>query len=285
MTKIYTPHTQRETAMVVPTPGFDFRGLSEKSIQSVLHKLEQRYVSPGMDPCVPICLTLDLSGSMAWHLDMIKKIIRQVVMNLSFVNVRLYMLEIVAIYNSEAKLVYFGDVCDLDLEAFIRSLPNPNGMTPYAEALTIGMDLMDRVYKTLEDCEHYYNPCGVLLTVTDTLENGSNGNHAVEITRAISNAMQNGTRVVTEFVTQTNQKGLISGGYKVFIDQDTSEHQLELFVNALRVGSSLVNKGTDDYKEPDQINRSEYNNYLARRLITEMNGAYEKRIKPAFVRG
>ena len=277
-TKVYIPRTCN-TPTAAPACHVKIGGLTDAEISAEVDRIRNLRASPGMNPRLPLCLIIDLSGSMSRHTEMIKKILREMIEQLQLVQHRDYTLDLIVIHNGSAKTVYYGDVKNIVPTLLIDMLPEePFGTTPYADALSIGSTHMDTLYRAMECAGQWYNPAGVILCVTDCENNMGNG---ADITARLAKEFVEGKRIITEFVTMLNEKGLCPGGYKVFIDQTTSTSQVNAFMKALRVGSSTVQTGKGDYEEPDCRKREKWNQYLADRLIAEIAASYDRCIKPS----
>lgn len=271
-TKVYIPRTCN-TPTAAPACLVKIGGLTDAEISVEVDRIRNLRASPGMNPRLPLCLIIDLSGSMSKHAEMIKKILREMIEQLQLVQHRDYTLDLIVIHNGSAKTVYYGDVKNIVPKSLISMLPEPCGSTPYADALSIGSTHMDTLYRAMECAGQWYNPAGVILCVTDCENNMGNG---ADITARLAREFVEGKRIITEFVTKLNEKGLCPGGYKVFIDQTTSTDQVEAFMKALKVGSSTVQTGKGDYEEPDYRKREKWNQYLADRLIAEIAASYDR---------
>lgn len=276
-TKVYIPRSC-VTPVEAPACLVKIGGLTDAEISAEVDRIRHLRASPGMNPRLPLCLIIDLSGSMSKHTEMIKKILREMIEQLQLVQHRDYTLDLIVIHNGSAKTIYYGDVKRVVPESLISLLPEPYGSTPYADALSIGSTHMDTLYRAMEDAGQWYNPTGVILCVTDCENNMGNG---ADITARLAREFVEGKRIITEFVTKLNEKGLCPGGYKVFIDQTTSTFQVEAFMKALKFGSSTVQTGKGDYEEPDCRKREKWNQYLADRLIAEIAASYDRCIKPS----
>lgn len=276
-TKVYIPRTCN-TPTAAPACHVKIGGLTDAEISAEVDRIRNLRASPGMNPRLPLCLIIDLSGSMSKHTEMIKKILREMIEQLQLVQHRDYTLDLIVIHNGSAKTVYYGDVKNIVPKSLISMLPEPYGSTPYADALSIGSTHMDTLYRAMEGAGQWYNPAGVILCVTDCENNMGNG---ADITARLAREFVEGKRIITEFVTKLNEKGLCPGGYKVFIDQTTSTFQVEAFMKALKFGSSTVQTGKGDYEEPDCRKREKWNRYLADRLIAEIAASYDRCIKPS----
>ena len=275
-TRVYIPRSC--ITPVEPPCLVKIGGLTDAEISNEVDRIRHLRASPGMNPRLPLCLIIDLSGSMSSHMEMIKKILREMIEQLQLVQHRDYTLDLIVIHNGSAKTIYYGDVKRIVPESLISLLPEPYGSTPYADALSIGSAHMDTLYKVMEDAGQWYNPTGVIFCVTDCENNMGNG---ADITARLAREFVEGKRIITEFVTKLNEKGLCPGGYKVFIDQTTSTVQVKDFMKALKLGSSTVQTGKGDHEEHDYRKREKWNRYLADRLIAEIAACYDRCIKPS----
>lgn len=134
---------------------------------------------------VPVCLCLDISGSMDGEpIDELNE------------GVRLFYDAIrddeVAAYSAEISIVTFGGSeaeCMADF-ASLQLQPEPpvlkaNGLTPMGEAVNMGLDLLERRKKEYKDVGvDYYQPWLVLMT--DGAPNGK----SEELTRAINRTVE-----------------------------------------------------------------------------------------------
>lgn len=275
-TRAYNPHV-RVRAPEIPPTAIKIAGCTEDEITAEISRIKQLPASPGMNPRLVITVVVDLSGSMGHHVPMIKEMLKEMIKQLSLVNFRDYTLDLILIHNSSAKTVYFGDIRKLKIEESLSLLPEPSGMTPYVDALTLGYNHMNELYRAIEEAEQWYNPNGVFLCITDCLNNQGDGS---AITKALTNDFLEGRRTVAEFVTQQNEKGLCPGGYKIFIDQANSRHQVASFMQALRVGSSSVSAIDANTYIPNRRDREARNRFLGDRLAAEMAVCYDRCIKP-----
>lgn len=277
-TKVYSPRPRTEAPVEeAPVCRINLNGLTKETIMAEIERIRQLPASPGMNPRLAICLVIDLSGSMTPYVDMIHTILREMITQLQLVTFRDYTLDVILIHNSFARTIYYGDVKALNLEMLLSLLPAPNGMTPYADALTQGARHMDMLYGAVEQAGQWHNPCGVFLCVTDSKNTCKNG---LAITEELSKAFLEEKRVVAEFVTQRNEAGLCHGGYKIFIDRSNSETLVASFMQALRVGSSSVTALAGNYHVPERRDRAAWNRFLAQRLFAEIAASYERSILP-----
>lgn len=261
-TKIYAPH---EHSFLT--------ALTDEEVKAKLGEIANLRPSPGMLPIVPVSMILDYSGSMVSYKPQLEMILSETVNILSRVDNRMFVFELFVINDSEVKLVYFGDIKGVDAPKMLAALPEPSGMTPYAEALNNAYTLMSRVYDIGEEKGFWYNPCGVFLTVTDSLANDKDDFFEENITELLAKDAENGTRFLTEFVTQNNEEGLCPGGFKLFIDASTSEQDIRQFLRALCAGTSTVGTTKNADEVPRPRDREKRNRYLADRLIYEMETA------------
>lgn len=129
---------------------------------------------------VPVCLCLDVSGSMEG--EPVNELNRGVQLFYDAIKE-----DEVAMYSAEICIVTFGGSRAVCLEDFgsLEMQPNPpllkaDGMTPMGEAVNMALDLLDRRKKEYKDKGvDYYQPWLVLMT------DGSPNGDSKELTRAI----------------------------------------------------------------------------------------------------
>ena len=258
--------------------GFDLNGISEQDIAEYIGRVGRLPSSPGMIRRLGFCLVVDLSDSMARYFQMTKQLIKEIIEQLNLANYQVYTIDLILIHNNYVRTIYYGDHKRFDVDRLIQALPTPRGCTPYAQALAIGANHMKKLYDTMEDAKHYYNACPSYMSITDSLNNRDDGKKEVE---NLAKQVAAGQSVITEFITQLSEPGLFHGGYKVFIDQDTSKDQVDCFMHAFWVGSSTITIMEDGHcKLPDKRDREGRNRFWADNLLFELSTSYDRRIQP-----
>lgn len=262
--------------------GFDLNGISEQDIEEYISGVGRLPSSPGMSRRLGFCLVVDLSGSMDPYFQMTKYVIKEILTQLNLANNQIYTIDLILIHNNYVRTIYYGDhkyFKNEDLvDSRIETLPTPIGCTPYAQALAIGAKHMKKLYDTMENAKHYYNACPAYMSITDSLNNRDEGEKEVQ---NLAKQVAAGQAAMTEFITQLSEPGVFHGGYKVFIDQDTSKKQVDNFMHAFWVGSTTMTILDGGYCAlPDIRDRHGRNQFLADNLLFELNASYDRRIQP-----
>ena len=151
-------------------------------MDNMLLRMEDLVNNP--TPRVPVCLCLDVSGSMSGPpIDELNQ------------GVKLFYDAIkddeVALYSAEVSVVTFGGTdasCIVDF-ASLELQPNPpylnaSGMTPMGEAVNLALDLLEQRKEEYKDKGvDYYQPWLVLMT--DGVPNGSNSEYMRAVQRTV----------------------------------------------------------------------------------------------------
>ena len=134
---------------------------------------------------VPVCLCLDISGSMQGKpIDELNKGVRLFYDTIKDDEVATYSAEISIVTFGGTKAEYMADFASLQLQ------PNPpvlfaSGLTPMGEAVNMGLDLLERRKEEYKDAGvDYFQPWLVLMT--DGIPNGK----PEELTRAINRTVE-----------------------------------------------------------------------------------------------
>ena len=134
---------------------------------------------------VPVCLCLDISGSMQGKpIDELNKGVRLFYDTIKDDEVAAYSAEISIVTFGGTKAEYMADFASLQLQ------PNPpvlfaSGLTPMGEAVNMGLDLLERRKEEYKDAGvDYFQPWLVLMT--DGIPNGK----PEELTRAINRTVE-----------------------------------------------------------------------------------------------
>ena len=134
---------------------------------------------------VPVCLCLDISGSMQGKpIDELNEGVRLFYDTIKDDEVAAYSAEISIVTFGGTKAEYMADFASLQLQ------PNPpvlfaSGLTPMGEAVNMGLDLLERRKEEYKDAGvDYFQPWLVLMT--DGIPNGK----PEELTRAINRTVE-----------------------------------------------------------------------------------------------
>ena len=134
---------------------------------------------------VPVCLCLDISGSMQGKpIDELNEGVRLFYDTIKDDEVATYSAEISIVTFGGTKAEYMADFASLQLQ------PNPpvlfaSGLTPMGEAVNMGLDLLERRKEEYKDAGvDYFQPWLVLMT--DGIPNGK----PEELTRAINRTVE-----------------------------------------------------------------------------------------------
>lgn len=251
---------------------------SEERMKQYLNEIANIKLSAMTPVRTPICVTLDLSGSVRRFFESIKFLFTTLTDELMMVgrSARQYTLIIMLIHNSEPKLGYIGDLKEFDCENFIDSLPEPHGNTPLAKSFCMVDDYLKQLNDTLENNKHWYT-VPVFFTITDSGDNGSADDCADAIKRYTKD-IQDGKKLFIEFVTGANPNGLNLGGYKVLMDGKDSKSKIKLFVEALRgaTSSDVPMNNTSTIRKPPKENRKEFNEYYSDIMLFNFQMCFER---------
>lgn len=257
---------------------FAFAPFSEEKVKAYLNEIANIKLSSMTPVRTPICITLDLSGSMTKLFENIKFLFSHMTEELMSVgrSTRQYTLIIMIINNGEPQLGYVGDLTSFNCKDFVESLPNPYGMTPLAKSFSEADDILKKLYDVLETHKHWYT-VPVFFTITDSEENGSKDDCTKAI-RRYSKDIQDGKKLFIEFVTNKNPNGLKLGGYKVHIDGKDSKSKIILFVDALKTASSTDVKLGDTFtsNKPHKENREAFNAYYSDIMLFNFKMCFER---------
>lgn len=151
-------------------------------MDNMLLRMEDLVNNP--TPRVPVCLCLDVSGSMSGppidELNQGVKLLYDAIKD-----------DEVALYSAEVSVVTFGGTdasCIVDF-ASLELQPNPpylnaSGMTPMGEAVNLALDLLEQRKEEYKDKGvDYYQPWLVLMT--DGVPNGSNSEYMRAVQRTV----------------------------------------------------------------------------------------------------
>ena len=256
----------------------DFAPWDKEKIDNYLNEIAATPLSAMTPVRTPICITLDLSGSMKNFFESIKFLFTRLTDELMTVgrSARQYTLIIMVIHNSEPTLRYFGDLKKFNCEEFIKSLPSPYGTTPLAKSFCMADDILKQLNDTMETNNHWYT-VPVFFTITDSAENGDNNDCADAIKRYTKD-IQDGKKLFIEFVTGRNPNGLNLGGYKVPLDGHDSKSKIKLFVEALRgaTSSDVPMDNTSVIRKPPKENRKDFNEYYSDIMLFNFKMCFER---------
>lgn len=249
-----------------------------KRIEQLLDEISKIKIHAGSPVCTPIYVTLDCSGSMKPHFNAIKKLFKYLSESLQKVskNARDYILIIQIINNNKISLAYAGMIKDFNCEAFLRSLPEPYGMTPLSKNFKVAEEMIRLVYETLESQKWYYT-VPIFFTVTDNKENSSSDDCSESISHYRED-IRDGKKLFVEFITKKNSSGFNLGGYKVPIDSEESENLISKFVNVLKAASSvdaIIGDKTISSSRPIKQERAKFNQYYSNLLLLNFKTCFD----------
>ncbi|MBO6046474.1 MAG: VWA domain-containing protein [Erysipelotrichaceae bacterium] len=247
--------------------------LSSVEISEQIYRLENMKVGVMTNPRTPLCIILDLSGSMELYKDQIKSIVRQTVNHLKAVGKRYFTLIIIGIYRDRSRVLYFGELRDFDAEAFIGTLPLMcRGHSPLVSAFRKADTYLGEVMKA---CEVSKQICTIpfFFIVTDA-KCTENTERYTGILKTLSEDMAYNRKIIVECVTSDNEDGVDFGGYKILMDQEDSEKTIINCMKALQLASSTdvdaTNGPFDQVSRPPKNNRVAYGEYLSHILATNV---------------
>lgn len=253
-----------------PKTKFAFPSSDEERIGNYLRDIANISLSAMSPVHTPICITLDLSGSMNSYFESIKFLFTDMTKELMSVgrSQRQYTLIIMIINNGVPSLGYIGNLRDFDCAEFVKGLPKPYGKTPLAKSFNMADNILDRLYNVLETNRHWYT-VPVFFSITDTEENGSKDDCTAAVKKYTEDIKEN-KKLFIEFVTKKNPNGLKLGGYRVFIDGNSSTETIKSFVDALRTATS-TNVKLDDTSsksnKPAKADRDAFNAYYTDTML------------------
>ena len=216
---------------------------------------------------IPLLMLLDLSGSMHRFHKVLQAIVTELC-ELKDSELYDFTLCVVILHNNVPKLAYFGDLYDFDEKAFAERLPEEYGMTPLASGYSMGDELLRRVSEALEN-HHCWYTIPIILSVTDSLENGSLDDVSA-VKAAFQEGIAQGNKLMIEFVTENNAEGLDLGGYRVLFVNSTDENleKVRTIMRILRyVSSTSVKQGDAPHNRPPKSDRKAYCRYLSDVLL------------------
>lgn len=252
-------------------------GLSENDINAELNRLASLEMKAFTPIRTPVCITLDLSGSMRHYLAVLKEIIRIMDNELRVVQKREFTIFIMGIYNSVPTVLYFGDLRSFDFTSFVDSLPKScYGSTPLAASFTKADEVLERFKKICEVNNHWYT-IPVFFSVTDSQSTDSSDDCSKVINKFKFDIADN-EKLLVEFVTGSNPNGLNLGGYKIPIDESGSKDKIIAFMHALRIATSteanLEESGTS--RMPVKRDRKAYNRYMSDIMLINFKFCYDR---------
>jgi len=238
-----------------------------------LFKLKKMKVGAMTHPRTPLCIVLDFSGSMNPYRDQIVSILRNLTKELNGVDKRFFTLIIIGIFNGRPRIWYFGDLKELDVEDLIFELPDQcRGTTPLVESFQLADHYLTEVSKA---CESSTQICTIpfYIIITDAKSTETRENYT-GILKTLAEDTANNRKIVVECYTRENEDGLDFGGYKIVMDHEGSEAEIENCMKALRLASSSnvdQTKGVFEQKSrPPKSNRSAYCDYMSTILAGNM---------------
>ena len=253
----------------------DSRMTPLKMIEAELTRIASISIGGGSNLRTPIGIILDLSQSMDKHISTLKRLLKYMHTELSVVNERDYTLIIVGIYNSQVKILYFGDLHDnLNIDAFIASIPDHGaGRTPLATAFEKADKVLEQLTNILEAKEHYYT-IPLFFSITDSASTEQNVSTIVD---KFKQDIRENRKIVVEFITRTNPDGLSLGGYQVNIDTPNNEAVISGFMKAVRLATaSVINRYGFASQPPTRHDRKAYNASMSNTMLTNFRYHYDE---------
>ena len=252
-------------------------GLDDEDVKEELRRLSEIRLSNNTNIRTPLCIQIDLSGSMEKHMSMVKKIIKQMKDELDLVQGRDFTLIIVGIHRGTPILMYFGDLSMFSYSNFMNKFPSEcSGLTPLARTYNISDALLCALAETLEKYSHWYT-IPVFFSITDAQATDSKDD-CLPIIKKFSEQICEGEKLLVEFVTNTNKDGLNMGGYKVRIDDSNAVKNVKIFMSALRGATSTDKKLGENttYYRPYKEDREEYNQFVSEIMLLNFKYCYER---------
>ena len=254
------------------------KGLTDEKINYEFRKLEKLQIdSTDGSTFIPLTIILDLSGSMNPYYSTVKKIIGKMNEFLALIQSRNFTLTIISVWNSKARVMYFGALKDFSYEEFLKALPEKcAGKTPLADAYDKAKQILESVesaYKSNKAKKFNYT-IPVVFSVTDSAATDDE-NFKSKVSEYCKNKIMENDMLLVEFVTDSNPDGLNLGGYKVPIDGENTDDVIAEFFTILTFASTAVQSDESIYI-PDKTNRFEYNRYRSDVFLINFKFAFEK---------
>lgn len=256
---------------------YSINGITENDIEMELNRLANLPIGGASCVRVPVCITIDLSGSMDKHYEMVKNVVKNMCEQLSVVNKREFTLILVIIYRSVPRLVYFGDLHNFDYYKFECDLPDEcYGTTPLNKSFEMAKDVMESLETVLAENNHY-RTIPVFFSVTDSQATDSTDDCS-SITEEFKNDITQNKKILVEFVTSSNSDGLNLGGYKVPIDKKDSEKKVKEFMQCLKNATSTQANMEDAgaSRIPPRRLKDKYNQYMSNIMLVNLKFCYKR---------
>ena len=255
---------------------YNFNGITSTEIKKELDRIESLQMKAITPIRTPICITFDLSGSMAGYVEKEIEILDLMFKELSLVPKRIFTLLVVVIHHSEPKIVYFGDLLSLDFESFKKDFPKRAlGRTPLAKSLEAADEILTTVADVCERNNQWYT-IPVFFSVTDSAATDSADDCSV-ITEKFKKDIADGNKLLSEFVTNSNPNGLNFGGYRVKIDEENSSKRIKSFMQALRFATSTQAESNGVFLKgiPHRsTERKQYNRYKSDEMLNNFKYSF-----------
>ena len=253
-------------------------GLTIEEINEEFNKIKEQKVSVLDSMSIPICITLDLSGSMNPHIETIKNVIKTFNYEFELVKTKNFFLIIMGIYESTSRVLYLGPLSDFNCDKFVAMLPEEgSGNTPLAECFTKADMLLKYLSDIYED-KKMWHTIPFFFSVTD---NASTDQACLEIIDKFRHNLANANSLLVEFVTCQNKEGFKLDGYKIRIDNPNSQDYIKEFLSILSRASDTATFIDEDknkaVKTPSKTREREaYNRYKSDVLLFNFRFCYEQ---------
>lgn len=260
----------------------NFSYLNEKIIKKSF-EIQKNAMSPYI---LPIYVMLDLSGSMETICDKALYILECLTKQFSDINCPCDAFLILSvIYDCRQKtdmpkIVYSGFIDEFEFSSFKNSINECYGLTPLVNALeqvnTYGNMLIESI-----DSKERVHSCPVNIFITDYIENVSDDERCLAVIDNIQNQIEAGQCLAIEFtltesqainmnVKERMEKSISFGGFRCLYN----ENEIQKIIESLKLSSSTIEN--DGVSAPPRSNIRDFNEHLAKTLITKMHEYWDK---------
>lgn len=247
--------------------------LSNDHIANELAKLQNMLIGASSNPRTPVCIILDMTGSMRNYRNKCMELLQFMFAALGTINARDLTLLIMGMNDNGFGAMFFGEIETFDCDSFIADFPEFKGETYLAQCLDEACGYLNKVAKA---CETSGQICTipVLLILTDSKTSESVDDYG-NITRNALQDIEDNKKLIVEFVTEEHASGLHFGGYIVKIFGHSATENISNCMRALRVVSTVpvfagAAQDGGNLAPPSKSNREAYQDYLSKIMLVNM---------------